>query len=214
MYKKITAALVAVGLLIGAAGLSAKEKAATDEKQTQDTLKEDQTARRPLGPGGMRMLHHFNQWLDQLKKAHEENDTEKVGKLIEKMDQRREEIRQKVKQWRERRKESGRGTRPFRNMRRDRTPRGRAWVERGYGPGRGFDRMHRGRGRQGYGGYGYRRHGTQAPVPSGPPRGYGRQWKGPQSRRPPQYAPRQGYRYYGPWWQQTPEDESDFDWDW
>ena len=87
MLKKIMLGIFAAILLAGVVILTIQEQAnaaATRERRTAGNR--DQGP--PGGPGGMR--GGLEPWLDELTKAYEQNDREKMGQLIEEMKQRRQ----------------------------------------------------------------------------------------------------------------------------
>jgi len=87
MLKKIMLGIAVAALLAGAVILTLQKQAnaaATRERRTADSR--DQGP--PGGPGGMR--GGLEPWLDELTKAYEQNDREKMGQLLEEMKQRRQ----------------------------------------------------------------------------------------------------------------------------
>jgi len=93
MLKKITLIAAAAALLIGAEILAAQQDEGgnpqLEPKHTQKCPKKQKG--QGFGP------QMFGKWLDALAKAHQENDMEKMGKLIKKMQQARQKM-QKAKE--------------------------------------------------------------------------------------------------------------------
>jgi hypothetical protein len=87
MLKKITLIAAAAALLIGAETLPAQQSECGNPQPKQKQVQKGQG----FGP------QMFGKWLDALAKAHQENDMEKMGKLIKKMQQARQEM-QKARQ--------------------------------------------------------------------------------------------------------------------
>src|SRR4030042_2722020 len=89
MLKKIMLGIAASALLGGVVILAMKEQstaAAARERSTADSKEPGQQA----GPGAMR--GGIEPWLDELTKAYEQNDREKMGQLLEEMKQRRQRV--------------------------------------------------------------------------------------------------------------------------
>jgi len=87
MLKKIMLGIAAVVLLAGVVILTIQEQAnaaAARERRTAGSRDQD----RQGDPGAMR--GGLEPWLDELTKAYEQNDREKMGQLIEEMKQRRQ----------------------------------------------------------------------------------------------------------------------------
>ena len=64
-------------------------------KQQDRQIQNPRQGRRGFQGGQKQYGQQFDKWLDKLTKAYEDNDKEKMGKLIEKMHQRRETMRQR-----------------------------------------------------------------------------------------------------------------------
>ena len=93
MLKKITLIAAAAALLIGAEVLAAQQDEGGNPQPKQKHVQKGH--KRHKCPGfGPQM---FDKWLDALAKAHQENDMEKMGKLINQMQQARQEM-QKAKE--------------------------------------------------------------------------------------------------------------------
>jgi caffeoyl-CoA O-methyltransferase len=90
MLKKIILGILAAVLFTGVVVLTMQEQAnaaAARERGTADMSEQDAQPGRG-GPGAMR--GGIEPWLDELTKAYEQNDREKMGQLIEDMKQRRQ----------------------------------------------------------------------------------------------------------------------------
>lgn len=87
MLKKIVLGIIVGVVLTGIVILTIQEQAnaaATRERRTADSRDQDPQG----GPGSMR--GGIEPWLDELTKAYEQNDREKMGQLLEEMKQRRQ----------------------------------------------------------------------------------------------------------------------------
>jgi len=198
MLKKITLIAAAAALLIGAEILAAQQDEGgnpqPEPKHTQKCPKNQKG--QGFGP------QMFGKWLDALAKAHQENDMEKMGKLIKKMQQARQKM-QKAKET------VGPRHRGFREGCHGRIRRGQFRNKSGWyvpqarmrrlGPGshhRGFgrggrrmqrpsaDRWEQGFGQRGLGGKGpgMRRRGWGRWNVDAQPRGFGRRHQGRHRR--------------------------------
>jgi len=193
MLKRIVLGVVVLALLAGTGILIAQE----DEDTPKAEQKQESCAKQKR-PGFRRwqerpIEERFNKWFNNLTKAYEENDREKMGQLLKKMEQQRQKQREK----------RGAGWERRRNFCK-RLDAGRGQIGRFHaGPKRwrrGFHR--RGMGRWGPGMLrgGIHSRGMSRRRPGMPLRGMG----GPGPSLPP--------RDMGRWEQDMPV--RDFDWDW
>ena len=190
MLKRIIVGIMAVALLTGAENLLAEQIGGNPGIERMEALR------------GQRRLHHrqnrpgkrFDEWLNRLTKAYQENDKEKVGQLIEKMHKFRQKQRERRAALREHRGEfRGRGI----------GGRGQGFYGRGMGR-RGRDSCGRGIGRRGQGSYG-RGMGRRGRGFYG--RGMGRGDRGFRGSRPGGWEPERDIGH-------PKQDELSFDWDW
>jgi hypothetical protein len=187
MSKKIISSIVVVVLLSAVQGVFAEDWYDNPQPKRQyRQFQNPRQGRRGLQGGQKQFGQRFDEWLDKLTKAYEDNDKEKMGQLIKKMRQQRETMRQR------------RGARSkFRQGSRHRGygQRGRPGQLRGgqYGYGQGFQG-----GNAGGRGYGFQRRHT-----------YG--W---DQSRPHRRMGRQGRYYQYPDVRNKQQDSEGFDWDW
>ena len=110
MLKKMMLVMIAAVLLAGVENLIAQDK--NDEAQAQQIQTQRSTEQGTQSgqdrPGAMR--DRFGMWFDELTKAYEQKDLEKIGQLLEDMKQRRERFQGDMGQPRDR---SGRGREMF-----------------------------------------------------------------------------------------------------
>ena len=162
MLKRIVLGIVFLALLSGAGILIARE----DEDTPKAEQKRESCAKQKR-PGFRRWQEwpiekRFNKWFNNLTKAYEENDREKMGQLLKKMEQRRQKRQERREARCERRQDF-----------RKRPGAGRGRIGRFHA---GPKRRYRGFHRRGMGGWGpgMLRRGTGRWGPSLPPRDMGR----------------------------------------
>ena len=138
MVKKILL-IVGIAAVLGVTGYVLAEEKVADSNNPKKEQKEKADRRRP-GEIGKR----FDKWMDELNKAYQAKDMEKIGQLIEKMNKAREQMKEKIQQMREKSRE---------------------WQNRSGEFGRGMGHRPMGRERFGYyGGMSYGYHNRPMPT--------------------------------------------------
>jgi len=170
MLKKITLIATAAALLIGAEVLAAQQDEGGNPQPKQKYVQKGHKSHKCQGFGPQM----FDKWLDALAKAHQEKDVEKMGKLINQMQQARQEM-QKAKE------ASGQHYRGFRKGCRGRGRRGQFHKKSGwYAPQAGKGRFCLGLQHREFGRRGHRmqRQGRGRWNMDAEPRGFGRRHQG------------------------------------